>query len=558
MYSFKGYEGLCIFGIGTNSKFVAHDAGLWTYDDEKHMYFHLLSKICGIDTLKSWEIEKQIMFDELSKTLRDCDIDFVFENETFEVKGISLALQLGCGSIWRNRNTRQNFKHYELVNNKNFFTDIKEQIEDKRINHVEKCKLQQIIDAEKEGKQINYVEKCKPYGQQIFQEALKLTQENDIPESLQIDPQIVKQFTGGDMITARPLFISDHKNVNGESVSHSNIETDETPKLSKSSVKFCGQKIENETPVSAPIKMPCYGPIVNTITGVPSVDVEDQKRTTNDLRLGDMERTADRGYGILLKEKFVPPSIPRQGITPPLKQRTKNDTPFTINLQELLQVKDRLKKTKPVEDVKLIERDAIESLLKSCHKVQIIEKVSKPVCAPEKVVNVETHKIPTKQSYPNLACQEFLNTNNPDSDLRCVDMNMTIIKGSDFSKSDMRYAKMRGMKVKNTNLSGVDFTGTDLKHSIFKNVDFTGAKLCNLNCDCVEFKNCIFEDANIKYSSFVGANLQGSKLGGIDLTGCCFKNANLIDTEITADVASLYPIQNFDGAYIGFQKVYIF
>jgi hypothetical protein len=598
------YNGFCLCNDSATQQFIEHKEGLWVLRGQKYMYSQLLTRLCGIDSLKAWEIEKQLMLDEMSKTLNDYEIAYTHVDEKFKIDGTWIVFSLGCGNRWITNcdsYAHRNVKHYSIVNESKFFSDIKDQVKQQQILDAEREALRsaQKTCAEKEltmtmagmAKSLQQniktletilkvditgdiicptgsttpIDSVGPSGSTTpidpvgptgsttpiaVTDATEDVNDDNIPEPTTddiINIDTIKKFTGGDNVRVRVLYRSSDENVNRRSQE----EEGNVARFNNSGIKFCGKQIGDDKVIVQLPKLTCYGaPIPDAPINYKVIANSCAGR--QGLRLGEMERDAVGGT---------------TGMMALLKERSTKMIPHVVNLQELLQVKEKLKSiSRPDKnEIKVTDRDAVEALSRSCRMVQRIEELSKSVqlidnkVVKEEKINIveEIPKIPTKQTYPNLSFQTLSNKNNPNSDLRCINMNMTVIKGSNFTNSDMRCAQMKSMIIKDSDLSGIDLTGAVLRDTVFKNVNLTGAKLCNLNCDGVRFKNCIFTDADIKYSSFVDANLQGTILAHHDLTGCSFAGANLIDTGITSNMASIYPTVNFAMAYIGFQKIYI-
>jgi len=335
--------------------------------------------------------------------------------------------------------------------------------------------------------------------------------------------------------------------------------------LGNSSVKFCGKQVGDTNAVPIKVCTPCYYLPAPALRAA-NMEKNAMKKTPMFVppTLQELEQAKSKLRSIIKSEPKTP-VVEKEFIETLLKScheiKIQNDEKISeipVKNQQLnLRFEKIFNKNNPnlklnFDATVIDNREFAETLLKSC-LMKSVEVVNQILANPDEVTDEEIIEIPVKKQYVDLHFKKISNKNNPNSDLRCADMNMTTIDNCDFSNSDMRCAQMKCMTIKDTNMSGVDFTGAELKQSVFKRVNFTDAKLCNLNCDNLKFKNCIFTGADITYSSFAKANLRGTKLTDNDLSGCCFMGADLIDTGITEDVASLYPGVNFKSARIGFR-----
>jgi len=357
------------------------------------------------------------------------------------------------------------------------------------------------------------------------------------------------KFTCGPLTSiSTPIVIGDPGSqikLKDESIRNPNDEKEtstsmETPSLRTSRVKFCGEQIGSSEPLPVHIPIPCYIP--------PS-----------------------------------PPNINKKG-----------QTLFTVDLTELLQVKNKLKRTSADKSRFDFDANEIKNLSDSCQLVESKSGTSenakskmKLVACPnrsialnvsQEVPKTETElEIPTRKPLMDFAFQSWKSKLIPYSDLRCVNMKMIHIKDSNLGSCDMRYVALNSAVIKKTNMSGVDLTGADLSQAkfkyvdlsgadltntnlfdvVFKNCDFSDANLGKLNCDGVVFKNCTFTGTNIMYTSFNKANLRGTNLQTNNLTGCEFRHANLVRSGLTLSATEVYPNVDFEFSYNTLKKVYM-
>ncbi|XP_069023019.1 BTB/POZ domain-containing protein KCTD9b isoform X2 [Embiotoca jacksoni] len=137
----------------------------------------------------------------------------------------------------------------------------------------------------------------------------------------------------------------------------------------------------------------------------------------------------------------------------------------------------------------------------------------------------------------------------------------TLIKGlnftgTDLSRLDLRYinfkmANLRGANLTHANLSGANLERADLSMACLDAANLQGVKMLCTNAEGASLRGCNFEDpsgikANLEGANLKGVDMEGSQMTGINLRVATLKNAKLKNCNLRGATLAGTDLENCD------------
>jgi uncharacterized protein YjbI with pentapeptide repeats len=110
------------------------------------------------------------------------------------------------------------------------------------------------------------------------------------------------------------------------------------------------------------------------------------------------------------------------------------------------------------------------------------------------------------------------------TNLRGVDLNLTVFSGTDFSGADLTGAKLRGATLIAADLNDANLNGADLSH----------AKLTGALLNSAILSGAVLSEATLNRASLSAAKLDEADLGLANLEGAYLEDASLIKAKLNA------------------------
>ena len=130
------------------------------------------------------------------------------------------------------------------------------------------------------------------------------------------------------------------------------------------------------------------------------------------------------------------------------------------------------------------------------------------------------------------------------ADLRGAKLRQAILRGVDFRAAKLGEAALGGADLRRASLEEADLRDADLASADLRKAALGGANLrgalledANLRGASLRFadlRDAAFENADLRGADLWGANLEGTSLAGADLRGVVFREANLKGADLSA------------------------